>query len=272
MTGGANRQVALASTLHDPAGATLPLLLDALPELPRRYAGLAIFATEETPERMVAPLVAAGATVTRRPSEYRAIGRRRLDAARQAAGFAPSVHLCDFDRLLHWWHGWRDELDATLARIATVDLLLLGRTERAWATHPANQAETERAANRLVSCLYGEPVDVCSGSRGLSRRAVAHLAAHSTVEDVGTDGEWPVLLRRAGGFRCAQVLTEGLEFETADSHRDEVARAGGLAAWNAANDRDPARWAFRTRLAADIVAGALSAAGERQAAGETAHQ
>ncbi len=263
MTDGDGRRVALASTLHDPEGATLPLLLDALPDLPRRYAGLAIVATEETPERMIAPLVAAGAAVTRGPSEYREIGRRRLGAVRQAADLAPSVHLCDFDRLLHWWHGWRDELDATLARIATVDLLLLGRTARAWATHPANQVETEQAANRLVSRLYDEPVDVCSGSRGLSRRAVAYLAAHSTVHDVGTDGEWPVLLRRAGGFRCDQVLTEGLEFETADRYPDEVARAGGLAAWNAAHDRDPARWTFRTRLAADIVAGALSAADER---------
>ncbi|MFN8511658.1 MAG: hypothetical protein U0841_03500 [Chloroflexia bacterium] len=79
---------------------------------------------------------------------------------------------------------------------------------------------------------------------------------------MGTDGEWPMLLRRAQeGFRCEQVLTEGLEFETADRFPDEVARAGGLAAWNAARDREADRWVFRTRLAGDIVAGALRAAG-----------
>ncbi|MFN8537454.1 MAG: hypothetical protein U0232_08270 [Thermomicrobiales bacterium] len=57
------------------------------------------------------------------------------------------------------------------------------------------------------------------------------------------------------------MLTEGLEFETADRFPDEVARAGGLAAWNAARDREADRWVFRTRLAGDIVAGALRAAG-----------
>lgn len=258
----ATPNVALAATLHDPRGADLPALVAALPDLARRYAGLAIFATEETPDAILRPLADAGAAVTRRPSEYREIGRRRLDAVALATTFAPAVHLCDFDRLLHWWQHWRDELDATLARIPTVDLLLLGRTERAWATHPTTQIETEGLANRVVSHFYGESVDVCSGSRGLSRRAVDYLAAHSRERGVGTDGEWPLLLRRAGGFRHAHLPTEGLEFETADRHADEVAAAGGLAAWNAALDRDAARWTFRTRLAGDIIAGALSALGD----------
>ena len=39
--------VALASTLHDPEGADLPNLLEALPAIARRYAGMAIFATED---------------------------------------------------------------------------------------------------------------------------------------------------------------------------------------------------------------------------------
>lgn len=259
MTGTARRQIALASTLHDPEGGTLPYLRDALPDLPRLYAGMVVSATADTPVEMTGLLVQAGVTVTQHSNEYREIGRRRLDAVRRAATLAPAVHLCDFDRLLHWWHFLRDELTATLERIATVDLLILGRTERAWATHPANQIETERAANRVASYFYGAEVDVCAGSRGLSRRAVEYLAARSTVLDVGTDGEWPLLLRRTETFRCEQFLTEGLEFETADRYLEEVAQAGGLAAWNAMHDRDPARWTFRTRLAADIVAGVLRA-------------
>lgn len=259
--------VALAATLHDPGCADLAATVGAVGDLARLYAGMVIFATEETPGRALEPLAAAGARVTTHPSEYREIGWRRLGAVREAATLAPAVHLCDFDRLLHWWRCWREELVATVARIPSCDLLLLGRTERAWATHPAHQLDTEQMANRLVSQLFGTEVDVCSGSRGLSRRAVEYLAARGRVHDVGPDGEWPILLRRAReGFRCEQVLTEGLEFETADRFPDEVARAGGLAAWNAARDRDADRWAFRTRLAGDIVAGALRAAGIREAA------
>ena len=252
--------VALASTIHDPHAADLPSLVAALPDLVTRYAGMVIFATVETPDHALAPLVAAGAQVTKHPTAYSEIGWRRLGAVRQAAELAPAVHLCDFDRLLHWWHNYPAELDATLARIAGADLLLLGRTARAWATHPANQIETEGLANRITSQFYGAEVDVCSGSRGLSRHAVAYLAEHGQEHSVGTDAEWPLLLHRAGGFCCEQILTEGLEFESGDRFPAEIAQAGGLVAWNAVNDRDSARWTFRTRLAADIVAAAARAA------------
>lgn len=260
--------VTLAATLHDPECADLEATIAAAADLARRYAGMVIFATAETPARALEPLIAVGARVTAHPTDYREVGWRRLGAVREAATLAPAVHLCDFDRLLHWWRFWPEELDAIIARIPAADLLLLGRTERAWATHPAHQIETEQQANRLVSQLYGADVDVCSGSRGLSRRAVEYLAEHGRAHDVGTDGEWPILLRRAGGFRCDHALTEGLEFETGDRFPDEVAQAGGLAAWNAARDREAERWAFRVRLAGDIVAGALGANGRT---GETAN-
>lgn len=259
--------VALASTLHDPDCADLAATLAAAGELARRYAGMVISATEETPDRALAPLIAAGARVTKHPTDYHKIGWRRLGAVREAAALAPAVHLCDFDRLLHWHRCWPGELDAVLARIPAADLLLLGRTGRAWATHPAHQQETEQLANRVVSRLYGAEVDVCSGSRGLSRRAVEYLAAHGRVRDVGADGEWPILLRRAGGFVCEHLPTEGLEFETGDRFPEEVAAAGGLAAWNAARDRDAGRWVSRTRLAGDIIAGAQHAAGRAVPAG-----
>lgn len=252
--------VALAATLHDPHAADLDSMRAALPGVAALYAGIAVVATVETPEHVLAPLREAGATVLQRPSDYREIGWRRLEAVRAATICAPAVLLCDFDRLLHWWHNWHAELLATLPRIATHDLLILGRTPRAWATHPANQIETEGLANRAVSHFYGADVDICSGSRGLSRRAVDYLAAHGREHSVGTDAEWPLLLRAAPGFRCEQLLTEGLEFETGDRYPEEVARAGGLAGWNATLDRDADRWTFRMRIAGDIVQAALRTA------------
>ena len=39
---------------------------------------------------------------------------------------------------------------------------------------------------------------------------------------------------------------------------------GGLTAWPAGLDRDPARWAFRTHIAADIVDAAIRTVAGRQ--------
>lgn len=249
--------VALASTLHDPAGALLPLLTAAQLELPRLYDGLVIVATAETNPELLDTLAWAGATVEISPGSYDEVGGKRLVAVRRAADLAPAVHLCDFDRLLHWWHVARDELADVIAAIARVDLLLLGRTDRAWGTHPAVQRETEQLANRAFSALYGRPADVCSGSRGLSRRAVEYLVVHSRVRTVGSDAEWPLLLQAAGRFDCAERDTEGLEFETGDRFPDEIGLAGGYAAWLDALDRDPRRWTERTRIAATIVEAAI---------------
>ncbi len=254
--------VALAATFHDPGCADLAATTEAAPDLVRRYAALVIFATEETPDEALAPLAAVGARITKHPSNYHEVGWRRLGAVQEAATLAPAIHLCDFDRLLHWWRCWPDELTAIIARIPTADLLLLGRTERAWATHPAHQLETEQLANRTVSHFFGAAVDVCSGSRGLSRRAIEYLTLHGRAHGVGTDGEWPLLLRRAGTFRCEHIPTEGLEFETGDRFPDEIAQAGGPAAWNALRDRDADRWVFRTRLAGEIIEGALLGMGD----------
>lgn len=252
--------VALAATLHDPHAADLTSMIAALPGVATLYAGIAIVATAETPDSVLAPLRAVGATVLQRPSDYREIGWRRLEAVRTAATHAPAIHLCDFDRLLHWWHNWHAELLATLPRVEANDLLILGRTERAWATHPANQLATEGLANRAVSHFYGAEVDICSGSRGLSRRAVTYLAAHGREHSVGTDAEWPLLLRAAPDFRCEQLLTEGLEFETGDRFPEEIVQAGGLAGWNEGLDRDATRWTFRVQIADDIVQAALRTA------------
>src|SRR5439155_20716974 len=118
--------VALAATLHDPHGSFLPLLRPALPDLARRYAGLAIVATDDTAGGVLDLLAGAGATVACRPPDLGMVGRHRLEAVRLAATLAPAAHLGDFDRLPHWWRHYPDELAAVLAQIATVDLRVPG--------------------------------------------------------------------------------------------------------------------------------------------------
>jgi hypothetical protein len=60
---------------------------------------------------------------------------------------------------------------------------------------------------------------------------------------------WPLFLRRCGGFSLGYLQAEGLEFETADRHGEEVARAGGREKWVDQLDADPQRWLHRLEVA-----------------------
>ena len=52
-------------------------------------------------------------------------------------------------------------------------------------------------------------------------------------------------------------VAKDLSFETADRYSDQVAAAGGLAAWMAQLDADPQRWAERLDVARVEVAAAV---------------
>src|SRR5262249_46719824 len=147
-------------------------------------------------------------------------------------------------------------LDTVNDQIATYDFLLLGRTERATATLPDFQRETERLINvlfahtttgfadwhsangdsgtRLSSVPRGRhagkpaatgiiPMDICPGAWGLSQRAVAALIARARLTDIGFHAEWPLIIRDPPALRAGYLPCEGLEYETADRHGDAIA-------------------------------------------------
>jgi hypothetical protein len=145
------------------------------------------------------------------------------------------------------------ELDDVIAGIPGYDMLVLGRTERAWATHPPYQTETESLFNRVFALATGLSWDVGAGSRGLSRRAAEALLEHSEDQTVGTDAEWPLLLLDRDGFHVDYRACEGLEFETPDRFGPEIEAAGGYEAWEAQMSADPHRWVFRAKLALMIA-------------------
>jgi hypothetical protein len=188
------------------------------------------------------------------------------DVRRATAGSglrAGTSHLqtCDFDRAIHWVANYPHELDAVIAAIPNYDLLVLGRTERAWATYPPYQAETEPLFNRVFALATGLEWDVGAGSRGLSRRAAETLLRLSQEMTVGIDAEWPLLLLNREGYRVGHQRCEGLEFETADRFGAEIEAAGSYEAWQAEMDSDPRQWAYRLRIALMISEAVLRYAG-----------
>lgn len=171
---------------------------------------------------------------------------------------ASHVHYCDLDRALHWVETRPDELRATVTAVQRADCLILGRTDWAWATHPAAMRDTEALFNRVFSAALGIEADVGAGSRGLSRRAAEFVLAHGPATH-WVDAAWPVLLHRAG-YSVEALAVDGLAWETPDRDRATVADEAPRRALAAAWDADPAQWAFRVQVVArEILAAGLEA-------------
>lgn len=245
--------VALAVTSHEKDERLTALAEAQLPALAARYAALVAYCSRETHPALLEALRRHGAVVHLDSSEASGILqlgiiRRETLRAGLLAGTS-HLHLCDFDRALHWSACYPEEMNAVAAEIPSYDLLVLGRTERAWATHPPYQVETEPLFNKVFALVSGRPWDIGAGSRGLSRRAAETLLETSQDLTVGVDADWPLLLMRRGDFRAGYRPCEGLEFETADRFGAEIEAAGSYAAWEAQMSADPRRWVFRLKVA-----------------------
>ena len=253
--------VTLALTVHQPNERLVPLIEEHLSGLVARYAAATAFCSPETRPAILDLLRRQGVAV--RVSDVGAggiydIGRVRRETIRLGLQANTShLQMCDFDRALHWSACQPQELERVIALIPGYDLLVLGRTERAWRSHPPYQAETEPLFNKVFALVSGRSWDVGAGSRGLSRRAAETLLHVSTEETVGVDAEWPLLLLNREGFAVGHRPCEGLEFETADRFGAEIEAAGGYPDWEARMSADPRRWVFRIEIALLIARAAV---------------
>jgi len=253
--------VALAMTSHERDDRLVDLAEAQLPALADRYTALIAYCSRETHPALLAVLRRCGAAVHLDSTE--AAGIQQLGIIRRetlrAGLLAGTSHLqlCDFDRAIHWSACCPGEMDAIAAEIPSYDLLVLGRTERAWASHPPYQAETETLFNKTFALVSGRSWDIGAGSRGLSRRAAETLLETSQEPTIGVDAEWPLLLLNRDGFCVGYRPCEGLEFETADRFGAEIEAAGGYAAWEAQMSADPGRWVLRLRVALLIAEAAV---------------
>lgn len=242
----------LVSTLHDSTGATLPFIETTAPIL-GSYPQVVIAATAATDPRVTARLAELGVRVV--TGGLTGEGRR---AALAAAGDGwDACFSCDFDRWLHWATAWPDELAALPACIARLSnrgvppwYVCLGRTSRAFRTHPAAQRLPEAATNRALSLAAGKPLDAVAGAAWLTPEAAAIILAASREPTAATDLEWPALILRHDPARLRGLRCEGLEWETPDFRSEEIAGFADRKAWVAATYDTPVVWGERLALAA----------------------
>jgi len=233
-----------------------------LPVLTRVFEGLAIRASFNAHQPSLQLFAQAGALVAR-GSPDQAIERFKLGQARRdAVALAlrrdcPFILYCDCDRILHWAEQYPEELAQVAARVTEHDLTVLGRTQRAFDSHPRIQRDTEAIVNHVFATVSGHAWDVTAATRGLSRRAAEAILAGCPDEEVSTDVTWTLFIQYTDGFTLGYIKTEGMEFETADRYEDQIAQAGGRAEWMARLDADPRGWAHRLDMARVEIEGML---------------
>jgi hypothetical protein len=247
-------RVALAVTYHDPKGHLCEQVERALPTLVETFAGLAVRASHAAHARALALFAGAGARVERASTEPSRETPKIGAARRKALALAleldtPSVLYCDGDRVLHWAEHYPAELARVVARLPANDLTVLGRTERAFLSHPRVQRDTEAIVNHAFRALTGLDWDLLAAARGLSRAACEAILDRCTDEEISVDVSWPLCLRSLGGFSLGYIAADGLEFETPARYKEEIAAAGGYDAWLERRDSDLSRWLHRLDFA-----------------------
>ncbi|MFQ3630414.1 hypothetical protein [Roseiflexus sp.] len=243
--------VTLTCVHHDPESRLRDQSERVAPELRRIFSTIVVRVTDATPDDALTPLVRSGAAIHRAPScGHLRLGRARREALR--LGIETGAHhvlFCDLDRVLHWAEYYAAELTSVAGLIPAYDFLILGRTQRAFESHPRAQCDTEAIVNRVFARVSGQEWDVTAAARGVSRRAAATILDGCPDETIGTDVSWPLFLQRTGLYAIGAIATEGLEYETADRFPEDVAAAGGIDAWKARIDANPREWSMRLEIA-----------------------
>ena len=111
--------------------------------------------------------------------------------------------------MLVWVRDNADELKDLKRSIGNTDYLIIGRTEKAFLSHPKTWQETELVTNHMFEIYYGKEADITAGSCIVSRRCAKVLSQFSKASV--TDGEWPsLLLRRNYYIDC--IYVDGLKY------------------------------------------------------------
>jgi hypothetical protein len=249
--------VALALIQYDPRGLLFDQTVRVLPQLQQVFGDIAVYANAATAPHALKHLTQHGVRVRAEAVEegFSVIGQFRRAAVELALqGPCPFMIYCDFDRILHWMEFYPKELQRVAQHITQHDFTILGRTPRAFATHPRIQRDTEAIINHVFERVSDRAWDTGAGARALSRRAAEAIVTGSHDDAISNDVTWPLFLQQRGDFSVGYLATEGLEFETPDRFPAEVAQAGGVAQWSEQLDDDVQHWAARLELARIEVA------------------
>jgi hypothetical protein len=235
---------AFATIIHDTEGKLVEPIRAAAPALRRMFYDFAASLTEATDPRVATALAEAlGARVASHPTGEAIIGLARRNAVALALeGDADRVLYSDMDHVLRWIDADAAEMGKVLTGQPEAQFLIIGRTPEAMAAVPQRLRDTETPVNRAYELLTGRPADLLFAVRRMDRAAASDIVAHSRIDSIANDVEWPLLAEQLG-HRVSYAAAHGLMYRTIDEY--------GAAADS--YDHDPLQWIRRIEMAGDMA-------------------
>ncbi|TXT64749.1 MAG: hypothetical protein BAJALOKI3v1_170035 [Promethearchaeota archaeon] len=222
--------IIIASTLHEPEFRLRKSFEKALSFINKFHPNIIISCTSFTSSEVINTLQKDNITVRLTPNDpqidtYSFAIRCALDVCEEEQ--YQRIFYIDFDRLLHWINNYPSEIMETMKDSFNFDLLHIGRSDRAFKTHPRTQRDTEKIINHVGSKILGfsEDIDIISVSYIFTPELGHHLLRYPSRTTVGFYGAWPLILwNHAKNPEYIEV--EGHEWETPDRYHVEIDESG----------------------------------------------
>lgn len=222
--------IIITSTLHEPEFRLRKSFEKALSFIKRYDPKIIVSCTSFSSSEVIKTLQKYDITVKISPKDpqidtYSFAIRCALDACEEEQYLR--IFYIDFDRLLHWINNYPSEIMDTMKNSLNFDLLHIGRSERAFQTHPRTQRDTEKIVNHVGSKIFGfsEDIDIISVSYIFTPKLGHHLLRYPSRTTVGFYGAWPLILwNHAKDSEYIEV--EGQEWETPDRYHMEIEESG----------------------------------------------
>lgn len=241
--------IILISTFHDPSLKLKEPLISALPLLKTLFKQVIIVLTPSMDQESVSFLEGRGFIVSRCSSDsrvetYKLAYKKGLEHIENEK--IERIMYIDFDRLVHWINYYPDELQKLLSEIE-VDYLHIGRTLRAFDSHPNTQKETEIIVNEFGSSIleFNKTLDIISVCYIMTKELVVKILSLKNNTDYGFYSTWPIFLWNWATSK-KYIEVEGLEWETPDRFKEEIEKISYQKWLN--QFQDPLEWRNRVNL------------------------
>jgi hypothetical protein len=214
-----------ASTIHDPENRLGYLIEEIGEKLRGSFSSVSVAYTPKTHPKTVSLLEERGYRTLK--AEDTVVSCYQTSLSQSLEPITGDIFYCDLDRALHWIRNYPKEFDTLIEPLIHADFTLIGRTNRAFETHPETQTITEGIGNTLASKVLGfqEPRDVLSTTWILTPALAKKVIKLKPMNQFGFYVEWPITLWRSAR-NPMYLKCEGLEWETPDRYVMEIKALG----------------------------------------------